>query len=122
MITLPNIDIEDIPMTLINGKPEFASAGKEFFLWNCSLTVSADPDEPTEWKIQRIALVNEDYEKSSHKARRRYSEELTGELFAKAVLYFAERHQYQITDHVIERMPDVLDDAAHMASEFYKVA
>lgn len=117
---LPELEIEDLPMTLIDGKPEFTSAGKEYFLWNCSLTISASDDE--DWKIERIALVNEDYEKGSHKVRRRFSEEFTGELFAKAVMYFAERHQYQITDHVIDHLPDVIDDAKYLDYEFYKVA
>jgi hypothetical protein len=121
-INLPELQIEDIPMTIMDGKPEFASAGKEFFLWNCSLTISADPDDAEDWKIERIALVNEDYERGSHKVKRRFSEELKGELFAKAVMYFAERHQYQIIDHVIEHLPDVKDDAAHLDYEFYKVA
>ena len=121
-MNMPELEIEDLPMTIMDGKPEFTSAGKEFFLWNCSITVSVDPDDETDWKIVRICLVNEDYEKGSHKPRRRYSEEFTGELFTKAVLYFAERHHYQITDHVIEHLPDAEDDAAYEAYEFHRVA
>lgn len=118
-MTMPELDLEDLPMTIADGKPEFCQGGNEYFLWNCSVTVSVDPDDETDWKIERVALVNED--RVDGKWVRRHLE-LNGELFTKAVMYFAERHQYQITDHVIENLPDVKDDAAHLDYEFYKVA
>lgn len=122
-IKLPELEIEDLPMTLIDGKPEFSSAGNEWFLWNCSLTISADPSDPSEWKIERIALVNEDRVPAkpfSQWVKRHL--EITGEMFFKAVTYFNETHSATIEDHVITHLEGVLEDAEYLEKEFHRVA
>ncbi len=117
MINLPELEIEQIPMTLLpDGTVEFASAGKEWFLWDCSLTIAVDPDDESEWKIESISLFQED-RVAQMKWRKRFLE-LKGPMLIKAAMYFAERHHFQISNHIAVHLPGIIEYAWHEEKEF----